>query len=261
MGALDKLGFRHGINGPHAARTLMYEDIQRLLEHVPPGSGKEAFIRAVVESNLLGKPTRKARELAARHLSALYGLDESVPLFRGFRRHWAAEPAARPMLALLIALARDPLLRGSHEFILGQPIGAVVAREALEHVLARKNPDRFSAASLKSFAQNVNGSWTSAGFLEGRQRKVRCTPVITPCVVSFALFVAYLEGRSGALLFASSWLGMLALPQAELERLAANAAQLGLLQFKSAGGVTEVGFRDYLTAEELSCREEASRGI
>jgi len=259
--ASERLGFRHGVNGPHAARTMMFEDISRLFDHVPAGSAKGDYLSAVVDGNLLAKPTRKARELAARHLTALYGLDDSVPLFRALRRHWAADPDARPMLALLMSLARDPLLRGSQDFMLDQPIGAIVSREALEALLEKNNPERFSAASLKSFAQNVNGTWTSAGFLRGRQRKVRVNPVVTPVVASYALFVAYLQGYSGALLFSSPWLRLLGLPLDDLHRLASTAAQFGLLEFKSAGGVTEVGFRDHLTEAEMADLREANRGV
>ena len=40
------------------------------------------------------------------------------------------------MLAFTAALARDPLLRATHDFIPGQPIGAAVSREAVERFFA-----------------------------------------------------------------------------------------------------------------------------
>ena len=69
--------------------------------------------------------------------------------------------------------------------------------------------DRFSPASLKSFAQNVNGSWTAAGFLNGRLRKTRSVPLVTPVNVVFCLFLGHLEGLSGQRLFTSQWMNLL----------------------------------------------------
>lgn len=122
---------------------------------------------------MLGKPTRKARELALRHMATLYALDPLNPIFRALRRLWPLDEAAQPLLALAVALARDPLLRGTQPFILGQVVGVSVLREAMEAFLSTTHPDRFSPASLKSFAQNVAGTWTAAGVLDGRVRKTR----------------------------------------------------------------------------------------
>ena len=129
------------------------------------------------------------------------------------------------MLALTAALARDPLLRGTQAFMLHQQSGALVAREDLERRLAADHQDRFSLASLKSFAQNVNGSWTAAGFLNGRIRKTRLIPVVTPVNVAFSLFLGHLEGLSGQRLFTSAWMSLLPGSPDALEALANSAAE------------------------------------
>ena len=77
------------------------------------------------------------------------------------------DDAARPVLALLVALARDPLLRSTQEFVRAKHMGDAVLRDDLVALLAANHRDRFSPASLISFAQNVNGTWTQAGFLAG----------------------------------------------------------------------------------------------
>jgi hypothetical protein len=258
---LSKLGFRFGTNGPHAARTMMLEDLRVLLAEVPAGAPRSAYAEAVVERNVLGKPTKKARELALRHLSTLYGLDTSVPLFRVLRRLWPLSEAGQPFLALLVALARDPLLRGTREFILGKQPGTPVVRTDLERQLAEAQPERFSAASLKSFAQNVNGTWTSAGFLRGRSRKVRSLPVVTPAVVAMCLFLGHLEGMSGQRLFSSSWTKLLPGSPVEWEGLATTASHQGVLVFLSAAGVKEVRFPEFLTSEEEAIRQEAAHVV
>lgn len=71
---LATLGFRCGVNGPHAARTMMLDDLRALFSHVPATAEKSQYVEAILATNVLGKPTKKARELAARHLGVLYVL-------------------------------------------------------------------------------------------------------------------------------------------------------------------------------------------
>jgi len=258
---LSKLGFKFGTNGPHAARTMMLDDLRAIFAQLPADATRADYAQQVVVDNILGKPTKKARELALRHLSALYALDSQSPLFRALRRLWTTDEAAQPMLALTAALARDPLLRSTQPFILGKKPGTPVLREEIEKLLAAEHKDRFSPASLKSFSQNVSGTWTAAGFLAGRIRKTRSTPVIAPANVAFCLLLGYLEGLSGQRLFTSAWMGLLASSTRELEGLANSASHRGLLVFMNAGGVKEFRFPDYLTPEEEQIRQEVSRVV
>lgn len=258
---LTGLGFRFGTNGPHAARTMMLEDIATLASHLPVDASRADYAREVVELNSLGKPTKKARELALRHLGVLYGLDASLAIFRAFRRLWAHDAAARPVLALFVALARDPLLRGTQTFIASKQPGEAVTRDELAGLLASAHQDRFSPASLISFAQNMRGTWTQAGYLAGHSHKTRATPVATPTNVAFALFLGHLEGLSGQRLFTSSWMNLLPGSPSELEALANSASHRGLLVFLNAGGVKEVRFQDYLTPQEEQVRQEAARVV
>lgn len=261
IAALSQLGFRFGQNGPHAARTMMLDDLRSLLAHASPSSSRADFLASVVDSNVMGKPTRKARELAWVHLSTLYALDNSNPIFRALKRLWPLNEAAQPMLALAVALARDPLLRGTQNFVLSLAPGTPVPRETVEALLAAAYPDRFSPASLKSFAQNISGTWTAAGLLQGRNRKNRVIPQPQPEALALLLFLAYLEGRTGQRLFTSDWVNLLGCSLDELESLASVASHRGLLVFMNAGGVKEVRFPDYLTPEEERIREDLSHVI
>lgn len=258
---LSRLGFRFGTNGPHAARTMMLDDLRALFAHIPVNANREDYVESVVGENVLGKPTKKARELTLRHLATLYGLEPTNPIFRALRRLWPLDEAAQPLLALAVSLARDPLLKGTQQFFLAQAPGALVSRESVEAFLRATYPDRFSAASLKSFAQNVAGTWTSAGILVGRTRKQRSTPQPRPEAVAMLLFLGYLEGRTGQRLFSSDWMNLLDVSSAELEALANSASHRGLLVFMNAGGVKEVRFPDYLTPEEEQIRQEVSHVI
>lgn len=255
---LGKLGFRFGLNGPHAARTMMLDDMRQLMAHTSPDALRADYAGAVVEANALGKPTRKARELALRHLGTLYGLDPANPIFRALRRLWPLDEAAQPLLALAASLARDPLLRATQSLILGQPVGAALPRESVESFLQAAYPDRFSPASLKSFAQNVAGTWTAAGFLQGHRRKTRVVVQPRPEAVALLLFLGFLEGRTGQRLFSSDWMALVGSSLDELEALANSASHRGLLVFMNAGGVKEVRFPSYLTPEEEQIRQEVS---
>lgn len=186
---MARLGFRMGRSGAHASRTMMLEELQTLLVALPANATKADYVDGVVDANLLGKGTAKARELTAKHLVELYGLDENLCLFRVFHRLWQQDAPARPVLALTFALARDPLLRLSRPLMLSKRPGEPLDRREVEDVLDQAEPGRFSAASLKSFAQNINGSWTQAGFLQGRARKVRALPTVTPTNLAFALSI------------------------------------------------------------------------
>jgi hypothetical protein len=253
--ALQALGFRFGRNGPHAARTMMLEELGQLFSQTEPRSVRSDYADAVINQNILGKPTKKARELTYRHLVALYGLDVSNPIFRALRRLWPMNPSARPLLALAVALARDPLLRGTQNFVLSKPVGQVIPREEFEDLLALNHPNRFSPASLRSFAQNVAGTWTSAGLLRGRTSKVRIHPDGHAESVTLLLFLSFLEGLTGQRLLSSGWTSLLGSSLDVVEALATSASHRGLLVFMNAGGVKEIRFPDYLTADEECVRQ------
>lgn len=239
----------------------MLDDLRLLFSHTHPDARREDYSRAIIEQNVLGKPTRKARELTLRHLATLYGLATENPIFRALRRLWSLNESAQPMLALAVSLARDPLLRATQDFILDHHVGEIVHREHVERFLEETYPHRFSPASLKSFAQNTSGSWTAGGVLNGHRNKFRAQPQAYPESLTLLLFLGYLSGRSGQRLFVSEWTNLLGTTQDELESLANTASHRGLLVFMNAGGVKEVRFPGFLTAEEDRIRQEISHVI
>lgn len=255
--ARERLGFKGGVSGPHAARTIMFDDLVTLFDRVPAEAERQDYRVAIVDENDLGKPSRSARALAFEHLASLYGLDPAIPLFRVLRRLWDRDGAARPLLALAMAFARDPLLRATHPWILAQPEGTVVTRAALEEFLAATFPDRFSPVMLAGLANRINGTWTQSGHLRGKMRKVRARAAATPTNVAFNLFLGYLEGHSGQGLLKAPWMTLLDLtPEGEAALLRAAADQ-ELLVHRAAAGVMEIRFPGWLNDEEATLREES----
>ncbi len=245
-----KFGFKFGQAGAHTSRTIMLSELELLFASFPQDVTRNDYHAAILNENVLGKRTSKTRELTYRDLVSLYSLDTSFALFRAFRRLWEFDADSRPVLACQLALVRDPLLRRSYKKIQSLEVGELHSREAMEAYMAEQYPERYSAGSLKSLSSNINASWTHAGFLRGRSKKYRDEPVIRPANVAFALFVAYLQGATGNRLFISEWLKVLERREEELLELAVFASHAGLITFKHASEIIEVGFPNYLTKEE-----------
>lgn len=254
--ALQQFGFKYGRNGAHASRTMMLSEITELFAVLPASASPAQYQQEIVQFNVLHKPTEKSRQLTWRHLCDLYGMDNGIPLFRVFRQLWDSDPEARLLLACQVGLTRDPLLRISKEKILALEPGQVLPRVEMEELFKERCPDRYSDATLRSIAQNVNGTWTSAGYLQGRTKKVRSQPNVRPVNVAFALFLGYLQGATGNRLFTSEWARMLVCTPDRLQDLARIASQIGLINFKHSSDVIEVNFPNFLTREEEAWRHE-----
>ncbi|SEQ40901.1 hypothetical protein SAMN05421693_12922 [Ectothiorhodospira magna] len=172
-------------------------------------------------------------------------------MFRG-RRHKNRAACAAPadLPARVGEGSRGFLLRLSQNKILSLAPGQWLPREEMEQAFNEQFPDRYSPAMLKSLAQNVNGTWTHAGYLEGRNKKHRTEPDIRPANIAFALFLGYLQGATGNRLFNTEWTKLFGCRLEHLLELARQASHAGLLNFKHASDVVEITFPDYLTQEE-----------
>ena len=133
--SLGCLGFRFGDKGTHSSRTMMFNEIESLLDAVQGERERVEYVHAVLEDNCLGKQTLSTRKLSLQRLSELYALDPAVPLFRIMRDLWRTYPESQPQLALLTALARDPLLRMTAATVLQTPAGKEFARQDMTDAL------------------------------------------------------------------------------------------------------------------------------
>lgn len=221
---------------------MMLDEFTSVLDKVPPGGGVDDYVAAIVEDNALGKPTQTTRRRTAQRLVELYGLDPRMPLFKVLRSLWGADAPSRPMLAFLAAAARDPLLREMTPFVLEQPAGVMVTPEQVSAQLDENFPGRFQPSTRLATAQRLASSWTQVGMLQGKIKKVRSRPVVTPVVVTFALAVGFLAGLRGRLLLDSTWTRMIDRSTIEVAELAAEASRQGWLTYKSAGAVVEITF-------------------
>ena len=228
----------------------MLDELRLVFAHCRPDATRDDYFYAIRHDNCLGKRTEATRVSSSQRLSELYALDPEVPLFRAMRRWWYGERDGQPLLALLLALARDPLLRLTAPPILRMQPGEELARQQITDALSRAVSTRLSDATVDKVVRNAASSWTQSGHLSGRGRKIRQRVAPTPAATAYALLVGYLAGTRGAALFESLWAQVLDSLPSELMHLAMDARRLGFLDMSQSGGVTDVSFSRFLAQDE-----------
>lgn len=233
-------GFRFGDKGTHTSRTMMLDELSTVLAVTPLPSGRKDYAAAIIDENALAKPTLSTRKLSNQRLGELYGLDVSVGVFRVMRRLWDGDQQSRPLLALLCAVARDPLLAGTVPAVVslaeGQEFPRVRAREVLREAVG----SRLNDAILDKVLRNAASSWTQSGHLEGRTFKKRRRVVPTPWTVAYALYLGRAVGFRGAELFSSGWITMLDASAADARSLALEAKRIGLIDLSISDDIVDI---------------------
>jgi len=254
---LFDLGFRTGKSSIHTARTMMLAELQNLLAYVDDEKADITQYRsAICNDNCLVKRSEKSRLLTLRHLQDLYSLDATNVLYRNLLYFWSRDTEGQPLISLLCAVSRDTILSASSPLLQKKALGELITREEMEYFIDNLDPGRFSPATLKSVAQNVNSTWTQTGHLNGRAKKIRTQAKPTPGSVAYALLLAYLTGERGENLFKSEFVQLLDCSYESAIGYAATASQKGWITFKQVGNVVEVLFPKLLTYQELELLHE-----
>lgn len=218
----------------------MLAELTELLATLPPAARRDDYFAATTEANALGKSTAATRRLTDQRLGELYGLDPSLKVFRVMRRLWSADPAGRPLLAMLCALARDPLLRATAAPVLTLAPGTELVRGTFLGALRDVVGARLNDSVLDKVARNAASSWSQSGHLTGRMRKIRQRVTPTPGATAYALWLSSLEGLAGESLLSSRWASVLDVTGHELLPVVLHAKQLGFLHARAGGGVIEI---------------------
>ena len=103
----------------------------------------------------------------------------------------------------------------------------------MEDFLAQTYPDRFSAATLKSTAQNVLTTWTKSGHLHGKVNKTRARAIATPAAAAYALYLSYLLGARADMLFRVALRGAARLPAGRSHRTSRHRRQPRLARLQA----------------------------
>lgn len=229
---------------------MMLPQLRVLLKACTSSALAAEYRSAVIEDNALLKPTVTSRRNTFQRLEELYALDPNVLLFRALRDLWYADEAAQPLIALLCATGRDPILLAMTRFVLSLPLGTDVTPSMLSQEAERQFPGKFIATSLQRLGRNVAATWAQAGLLQGKGHKKRARAVSRPASVAYALLLADLCGNRGQALFETLWATVLDAPPYALREQAVIASQQGWIEYRSLGDVVEVSFR-YLMRDEL----------
>jgi hypothetical protein len=239
-------GFANEPVGSHTSRTIMLAELRSLLAACPLDAGLETYRAAVVGDNALGKGTVATRRASFRQLRELYALDPCVLLFSSLRALWDADAAAQPLLAVLCASARDPLLRVAAGWITDVTPGLEVSTEQLAQVVERAYPGRYKSTVLAVTARNLIGSLRQSGHVADAPGRARTPATNRPTATAYALILGHLCGARGDLLFDTPWARLLDQPAYAVREHAAAAGRQGWLEYRHAGGVTEISFRQLL---------------
>jgi hypothetical protein len=245
-----QMGFRFGASSTHTSRTIMLEELSELFGECSRSATRNDYITAIVDHNCLSKQTASNRRITGRRMRELYGLDPSLIVFRILRYYWYIDEKGRPLLALLAALARDPLLRVASTPILKMEPGEELSREQMVEVIRQRTGKRLNDSTVDKVARNASSSWTQTGHLEGRVRKIRRQVDPTPAVTAYALFLGYLLGIRGSGLFKTLWAKVLDRSQQELIQLTKEAKRLGFIDMSYSGGIVDISIDCLLTEDE-----------
>src|SRR5690606_33275199 len=211
-------------------------------------STPEEFRSAAIEENAIGKATSNTRRLTYRHMASLYGLGDQPPLTKTLMKIWKSDSQGRRLQALLVALARDPLLRETAPVVIAGSVGQTLQWPLFGEAFVAAFPERFSEKMLRSLAQNCASSWTQSGHLKGAVKKLRQRVTPTPPTVALAALIATASGFGGPSILSSGWMKVLDLaPEQALDALR-RAEAIGLARVRSAGDVTEISVRQPMAA-------------
>jgi hypothetical protein len=221
---------------------MMLNELTQAMDATSADAKRTDYAAAIIEENCLSKSTASMRRLSNQRLGELYGLDPSIPIFRVMRGLWEKDEKARPLLALLCALARDPLLASTADAVMQLAPGAEFLREPMRAGIRSAVRERLNDSTLDKVVRNAASSWTQSGHLEGRSLKIRRRVNPSPACAAFALYLAFLVGFRGADLFSSGWIAVLDCSPTMGQHLALEAKRLGLLDIRMGGDIVEINF-------------------
>ena len=227
----------------------MFKELQKVMNH---GLDNDDYVDAI-KQNVFNKATKSGVSYTAKFLRRLYDFDMSLPTFKAFKHFWyIADEREKPLLAIIYAIGNDYQLKNSIPVINNTEIGKKVTVESIESNIENLYPQKYTNNTLRSMAQNIASSWKQAGFITGKVKNIRTQPEINYLVLTFAIFMAYLNGLRGDFILTSDWVKALTLDERTTRSLAIEAAKRDLLQYQYAGNVTSITFKNLLNKLDIN---------
>lgn len=245
--ALD-FGGSNALTGASTSRTLMLKELTALLAGTDPSATPDDYKRAIVNDNLLLKPSVSTRSKTHAFIRDRFSLDPSVPVFRLLRLLWDRDDTGRPLMALLVAALRDPALRATVPTVLAAETGQPVSSSDFSGTIRDAMPGRLTDKTLKSTGENATSTYRQTGHLIGLRPCRRQLVTATPGSATMALLLGTLDGAGGQGLLESEWVRLLDSPGEVVLAEARVAAGRGWLELRHSGGVLEITFHKLFNA-------------
>jgi hypothetical protein len=229
----------------------MIAELGELLERCPQNATHADYKFAIIEQNVLLKPSATTRAKTFSFLRDRYALDPGVLIFRVMRLLWATSLEDRPLLAMLVAVARDGLMQATTDLILNSEPGQAVSSSAFSSAIELGVDKSLSVTTLETAGERATSSWKQSGHLRlTRQSGIRQR--VTPAFGSatLALLLGHLCGLSGPRLLESDWAKLLDASSGDMLALAEEAGQRGLIEYRNAGGVLQITFNQLMRMAE-----------
>lgn len=243
-----EFGGSNALTGASTSRTLMLKELSTLLAATTQDTARDEYKTLVVGENVLMKPSASTRSKTYAFLRDRYALDPDVPIFRILRLLWNRDEQGQPLMALLVAAFRDPVLRSTMPGVVKLPVDQHVTAHDFGRIIGEAFPDRFTDETLTAAAERTSSSYKQSGHLRGRVGGVRQVVAATPGSTTIALLLATLDGLGGLTLLDSAWVRLLDSPAEMVLAEARVAAGRGWLEYRQAGDVLEISFRQLLSA-------------
>lgn len=247
---LEKYGFKFNRRSVHTGRTIMLEELSKLIETVPEARNYGEYVEAITDQNCLLKRSSSSREITSRFLTELYSLDPTLAIFRTLLFFWNRDEEGRPLLAMLCAICRDRVLNHSYKEIKSLEYNAGIQKKHMEGLIDEMEPNRFSDSTLQSMARNILSSWTKSGHLKGSREKVRVQAKATPATIAYAIYLGYLTGVRGPALFETKYMEVNDCTKITAIELAEIASSRSWITFKRIGNIMELSIPNLITKEE-----------
>ena len=229
----------------------MYSELSLLFADVTGETAtKREYWAAITDRNVLSKKTVASRKESAQRLTNLYGLDPALAIFRLLKIFWRFDSRVHPLLAMLCACSREPLLRASVGPVLSIQIGDLAEKQAIASAIEEYSKGSFSQTTLNAVIRNILSSWTQSGHLKGKNNKVRSHPVSSSVATTYALALGYLSGARGEMVFSTLWAKILDQPLHVLLTHAQEASRRGWITYRNVGNIIDLDFSTLLTEKE-----------
>ncbi|MGI8404657.1 MAG: hypothetical protein ACR2OE_07820 [Thermomicrobiales bacterium] len=247
-GAALAFGGSNAYSGVSTSRTLMLRELSALFAAMPDDAAKDDYKRAIDDDNVLMKPSSSTRVKTYAYLRDRFALDPEVPIFNVLRLLWERDQPGQPLMALLVAAFRDPVLRVTVRAMIERAPDQVFPSREFAQIINEVFPGKLKEKTLKSTGENTTSTYKQSGHLRGRSLCVRQRVTATPGSTTIALLLATLAGSGGKALLDSDWVRLLDSPGGLLLSEARVAASRGWLEYRHAGDVLEITFHQLMSA-------------